>query len=97
MTIDGIHVRHAGVAAGAADLARTVRRLEERLQRLEADLAPLRAGWDGEARSAYDAAKAAWDRAMDDLRALLAATGSAVATADAEYAAADRRGAGLFG
>lgn len=91
-----LHVRHAGVEAGAADLARGVRALEERLARLESDLAPLRAGWAGEAREAYDDAKRRWDLAIDDLRQLLARTSLAVAAAGADYAAADRRGAGLF-
>lgn len=93
---DGLLVDHAGLDAGAADLARGVRAIEERLQRLEGELGELREDWVGSAQEAYLEAKARWDASLREMKDLLARTGTAVAEANAEYAAADRRGAALF-
>lgn len=97
MTFDGILVDHAGLDAGAADLARGVRSLEERLHRLEADLAGLHGVWAGAAEQSYTEAKARWDASIGEMKELLARTAVTVARANAEYAAADLRGAALFG
>lgn len=95
---DGISVHHGGLDEGAAGLARGVRAIEDRLQRLDADLRELQGyGWSGQAQQAYLHAKAQWDRAVHDLKHLLARTSVAVATANQEYREADRRGAALFG
>lgn len=96
MTFDGIHVDHAGLDAGAADLTRGVGSIEERLHRLESELVPLRGSWDGAAQQAYAEAKARWDTSIGEMKELLARTALTVARANEEYAAADLRGAALF-
>lgn len=92
----GLRVEHAALDGAAADLQRTVRDIDERLARLDADLAPLRSDWEGAQQEAYRAAKSAWDRAMHEMRDVLDRTHRAVSVANADYAGADRRGAARF-
>lgn len=96
MTTDGLHVNHAGLEAAAQDLRSAVARIDDRLARLDEELAPLRVDWVGHAQTAYLSAKASWDRALQEMRGLLDQTSRAVAESNAEYRAADRRGAVAF-
>ena len=52
MNLDGLRVNHAGLETAAADMGRTVKEIDDRLNRLEQELAPLRSDWTGSARSA---------------------------------------------
>ncbi len=82
--------------AAVHDIAATVKSVEGRLDRLDAELAPLTSEWVGSAQLAYIDAKATWDRALADLTETLAEIGAAVSRASVEYAAADRRGEARF-
>lgn len=96
MSLDGLRVQHARLDGAAQDLHRTVTDMDERLGRLEQELAPLRSDWTGNAQEAYHVAKARWDRAIREMRDLLAETSRAVQESNAAYQAADRRGAASF-
>ena len=96
MSLDGLRVNHAGLEAAAQDLATSVKAIDDRLDRLESELAPLRSDWTGHAQQAYQAAKTTWDNAMQEMKSLLADTSVAVHQSNAEYQAADRRGAASF-
>ncbi len=96
MNLDGIRVHHAGLEQAAQDLRDTVTRIDTRMNQLEGELNPLRHGWAGNARTAYDGAKARWDAAIAEMRDLLAQTSGAVQQSNAEYLAADARGARAF-
>jgi early secretory antigenic target protein ESAT-6 len=96
MNLDGLRVDHAGLDAAAEDLRRTVNEIDGRLNRLERELAPLRSDWAGNAQQAYVAAKARWDGAIQEMRDLLDQTGRSVLQSNAEYRAADQRGAASF-
>jgi WXG100 family type VII secretion target len=97
MSLDGLRVNHAGLDTAADDLRRTVNDIDDRLDRLEQELAPLRSDWSGNAQQAYLDAKARWDRAIGEMRDLLDQTGRTVLQSNAEYRAADQRGAASFG
>ncbi len=97
MELDGLRVNHAGLDRAAEDLMRIVNRIDARMGHLDAELAPLRSQWVGEAQLAYTAAKARWDAAIDEMRDLLRVTSVQVTQANAEYRAADARGARSFG
>ena len=58
MSLDGLRVNHAGLDTAAEDLGRTVKQIDDRLNRLESELAPLRSDWTGSAQQAYQTAKA---------------------------------------
>jgi len=96
MTLDGLRVNHAGLDTAADDLARAVKQIDDRLNRLESELAPLRSDWTGNAQQSYVVAKTKWDNAMQEMKALLADTSAAVVNSNAEYRAADARGAASF-
>ena len=97
MSLDGLRVNHAGLELAAQDLAHAVQQIDERLGQLEAELSPLRSDWTGHAQQAYVVAKATWDKAMEKMRILLQDTSVAVLRSNAEYQAADARGAAAFG
>ena len=96
MSLDGLRVNHAGLDTAAEDLGRTVKQIDDRLNRLESELAPLRSDWTGNAQQAYVVAKTKWDTAMQEMKTLLADTSAAVVHSNAEYRAADARGAASF-
>jgi 6 kDa early secretory antigenic target len=97
MSFDGLRVHHAGLDTAAQDLHGTVQAIADRLDRLESELAPLRSDWVGNAQQAYVAAKARWDAAISEMKDLLDQTSRHVQASNAEYIAADRRGAASFG
>jgi len=97
MSFDGLRVNHAGLDTAAQDLQATVKEIDDRLNRLESELAPLRSDWVGQAQQAYTAAKARWDAAILAMTELLDQTGRMVQESNSEYLAADRRGASSFG
>lgn len=96
MQFDGIRVDHGALGQGAQDLLASAREIQARLDQLEGELRPLATGWTGRARESYDVAKARWDRAIADMVLLLQDTSIGVDAANADYQAADRRGAQRF-
>ena len=96
MSMDGLRVNHAGLDTAADDLAQAVKRIDDRLNRLESELAPLRSDWTGNAQQSYLVAKTKWDTAMQQMKQLLAETSTAVVESNGAYRAADARGAASF-
>ena len=96
MSLDGLRVNHAGLDTAAADMLRTVKEIDDRLNRLGQELAPLRSDWTGSAQQAYQIAKARWDGAIQEMRNLLDDTSRTVHQSNADYRAADQRGAASF-
>ena len=96
MNLDGIRVRHGALDQAAADMYNTVKAIDDRMNRLESELEPLRSDWHGQAQEAYRIAKAKWDWAIQEMRDLLDESHQTVYQSNAEYMAADRRGAAQF-
>jgi len=96
MNLDGIRVRHGALDQAAADMYSTVKAIDERMNRLESELEPLRSDWHGQAQEAYRIAKAKWDWAIQEMRDLLDESHQTVYQSNAEYMAADNRGAAQF-
>ena len=96
MSLDGLRVNHAGLDQAATDLGTTVKNIDDRLNRLESELAPLRSDWTGNAQQAYHVAKTKWDTAMKDMKDLLQDTSMTVHQSNADYKSADQRGAASF-
>lgn len=94
--LDGIRVNHAALDQASADMHKTVQDIDERLNRLERELEPLRSQWGGEAQAAYTQAKAQWDAAILDMRNLLDESEQTVFRSNQDYMAADKRGASMF-
>jgi 6 kDa early secretory antigenic target len=96
MNLDGIRVRHSALDQAAADMYNTVKAIDDRMNRLESELELLRSDWHGQAQEAYRIAKAKWDWAIQEMRDLLDESHQTVYQSNAEYMAADRRGAAQF-
>jgi 6 kDa early secretory antigenic target len=96
MELDGLKVNHGGLDQAADDLMGIVNKIDSRMQHLERELNPLRANWIGEAQQAYTVAKQRWDGAIHDMRQLLQGTSQQVTQSNADYRAADVRGARSF-
>ena len=93
---DGLLVNHAGLDQAAQDLYNGVQAIDNRMTQLEQDLAPLQSQWAGNAQQSYNVAKAKWNKAIDEMKLLLADTSRTVSQSNGEYAAADKRGAQSF-
>jgi WXG100 family type VII secretion target len=97
MELDGLRVDHAGLDRTADDLRGIVARIDARMQVLADELEPLRSQWVGDAQHAYTVAKTHWDGAIQEMQDLLRLAAEQVARSNAEYRAADLRGARSFG
>ncbi len=96
MNLDGIRVNHASLDQASSDMMQSVKEIDDRMNRLESELEPLRSNWAGNAQQSYTVAKAKWDTAIQDMRDLLNESQSTVTNSNAEYMAADKRGAAHF-
>ena len=96
MNLDGIRVNHGALDQAAHDMMQTVKDIDDRMNRLESELGPLRSDWAGHAQQAYTVAKAKWDGAIQDMRNLLNESQLSVQQSNQDYMAADKRGAAQF-
>jgi early secretory antigenic target protein ESAT-6 len=85
MNAGQLKVNFGGRDAAAADIQSSANQIEGRLDQLESELAPLRSDWTGAASESYQQAKAKWDAAMRDMKALLADVGMAVTQSNSDY------------
>ena len=97
MNLDGIRVNHGALEQAAFDMQQTVKDIDDRLNRLESELQPLRSDWAGNAQQSYVIAKGKWDTAIQEMKDLLKETHVSVTNSNSEYKAADARGAAQFG
>jgi early secretory antigenic target protein ESAT-6 len=91
-----IRFDYAQMALTQQLLAQTANSLEEKLERLRAELGALDLEWHGADREAYERLQAQWDSAAQNLVQILRALGSVLATAAETYQAAEQGNAGTF-
>jgi WXG100 family type VII secretion target len=96
MGFDGLVVNHAGLNEVTDHLYKMVKDIDDRMNNLERDLAPLQSDWSGNAQAAYNQAKLKWDTAIQEMMQLLNDTGTTVGQSNVDYHAADMRGANSF-
>ncbi|MFI0982012.1 WXG100 family type VII secretion target [Streptomyces sp. NPDC021093] len=86
--------------AALDEAARTIRsqadRLDESLEAIKAKIGSVSPLWSGEAREAYNAAQADWDREAKSIHTSLLQIARAVKEAAPAYQAGDRRAAQGF-
>jgi early secretory antigenic target protein ESAT-6 len=80
-----IRVSFGALEAARADVAGTAARVSGQLEDLKRFLAPLVAGWDGQAATEYQARQRQWDAAAADLFGVLAQIGVALGVANDSY------------
>jgi len=93
---DGLVVNHGGLNEVTDHLHKMVKDIDDRMNNLERDLAPLQSDWSGNAQAAYTQAKAKWDTAISEMMQLLNDTGTTVGQSNQDYHSADLRGAHSF-
>ena len=93
---DGLVVNHGGLQEVTDHLYKMVKDIDDRMNNLERDLAPLQSEWSGNAQTAYTQAKTKWDTAIAEMMQLLNDTGSTVGQSNQDYHSADLRGANSF-
>ena len=91
-----LRVDFGALQAASADIRTALGVLHEQLAEVESDAAPLVSTWEGEARDAYLVRQVRWRRAAEDLAAILRDIGRALDESTADYAATERRNAGMF-
>ena len=93
---DGLHVNHAALDQAAQDLSNAVRGVDARMNQLEDELRPLQSDWNGQAKDQYAISKQRWNTAIYEMLTLLGQTSTSVNQSNADYIAADQRGAQSF-
>jgi len=93
---DGLVVNHGGLNEVGDHLYKMVKDIDDRMNNLERDLAPLQSEWSGNAQAAYNQAKTKWDTAIAEMMQLLSDTSTTVGQSNQDYHAADMRGANSF-
>ncbi|MEU4830402.1 WXG100 family type VII secretion target [Streptosporangium sp. NPDC023615] len=80
----------------AADFARQWQMLEGTLQTLEGDLDRLLGDWEGDARTAYYAARAQWDAASGRMAQLLQRLGGVIEIGRENFAQTEKVNVSMF-
>jgi 6 kDa early secretory antigenic target len=93
---DGLHVNHGALDQAAQDLSNAVRGVDARMNQLEDELRPLQSDWNGQAKDQYAISKQRWNTAIYEMLTLLGQTSTSVSQSNADYIAADQRGAQSF-
>jgi WXG100 family type VII secretion target len=93
---DGLLVDHAALDQAAQDLSNAVRDIDVRINQLEDELRPLQSGWTGRAKDQYAISKQRWNTAIHEMVTVLGQTSTGVTQSNADYIAADHRGAQSF-
>ncbi|MGH3760652.1 WXG100 family type VII secretion target [Actinophytocola sp.] len=88
-----IKVTFGGLEAAAGNITTQAGKVQSALDDLKQYLAPLVAGWTGNAAEMYNAHQAKWDQSAADLQQVLAAIGTAVGRAAEDYRDGERANA----
>jgi ESAT-6 family protein len=88
-----IKVTFGGLQSAAANISANANKVQGSLDDLKQYLAPLVAGWTGNASEQYQQHQKQWDQAAADLQQVLAAIGTAVQRAAEDYEDGERTNA----
>jgi WXG100 family type VII secretion target len=94
--VDRTLVNFGSMATGRQDFARQWQAMEGTLQQLETDLDGLLGEWDGEARSAYYAARTQWDAASGRMATLLNQLGAVIEQGHENFSLAEKANVSMF-
>lgn len=88
---NGYKMQFGTVDAAGSDLVRGAGNIESKLNDMETALKPLQADWTGSASEAYLQAKAKWNAALTEMKALLQDIGRQVSQDSADGQANENR------
>lgn len=92
-----IKVTFGAIHTAVSDIQQARGNMDGLLGDLEAYLRPLVADWEGEAASLYQAKKAQWTDAQQNLNQILAQIGTALGQAGEDFQATERANARMWG
>ncbi|OAN43220.1 WXG100 family type VII secretion target [Microbacterium sp. H83] len=95
--MQSMSVRPEQVNALAAQIRSGSQGIRSELDRLESEVAKLRAAWDGSAQQAYDQAQAKWNRSLSEMQQLLTQIAGKTEEISGQYVQTDKSAAGRFG
>lgn len=82
---DRVKVDFGAVETAVADVRAGAELMEQRMQQLQSDIAPMLSTWDGGAREAYAGAQTQWQSGWSELQLALAALGLATQDVNENY------------
>lgn len=85
MSGNGITVGFSALDTAASDIQHGANGIGSTLADLEGQLQSLQADWDGDAKEAYRVAQVQWNRALEDMKALLLQVGTTVTNSNDAY------------
>jgi early secretory antigenic target protein ESAT-6 len=91
-----LKVTFAEIQNASSSINSSASSVQGQLDDLRSEVTKTLAGYDGDARVAYEAAQKKWDEAAADLQAVLAAIGTAVGQAGQAYEAAEKQNQGRW-
>jgi 6 kDa early secretory antigenic target len=94
---DRVKVGFGAVDTAVADVRSGAQLMEQRMQQLQSDIAPMLGSWDGAARESYAAAQAQWQSGWSELQLALAALGVATADVNENYRSTEQAITRSFG
>lgn len=94
---DQIAVSFGELEALGGQIQSTSQQIESELDSLKSQISNLDALWTGSASSGYQATKAKWFQAADDLRQVLASIGAAILAAEQAYNSTEQKNASAWG
>jgi WXG100 family type VII secretion target len=80
-----IQVSFAAVEEAGSNIASTSKKMDDELDQLRRQLAPLGEAYNGAAKDAWRAVQDSWEKAQEEMNQVLASIGSAVAQAAQSY------------
>ncbi|MEV6714306.1 WXG100 family type VII secretion target [Lentzea sp. NPDC051208] len=86
-----LQVTFAEIAAASQTISSSATQVDGQLDELRAEVTKTLAGYQGDAREAYEVAQKQWDEAAADLQKVLAAIGTAVGQAGEAYEQAEKQ------
>ncbi len=88
---DEIKIDFGALGSAAGDISGQASQVQQQLDDLKARIDPVIAQWQGGTSEAYQAVQRQWDTSAADLQQVLAAIGTAVASANDAYSAAEQK------
>lgn len=93
---DILRVEFGALQHGSDSIATALRSLQQQLDQVERDAAPLVATWEGEARQAYQQRQTRWREAADQLSGMLQEIKRALDASAADYLRTEAKNSSLF-
>ncbi|CAM4188819.1 WXG100 family type VII secretion target [Kibdelosporangium persicum] len=92
-----IKVEFAAVEAAGAQIKGTASKMDQELDTLRSQLAPLEAAYTGAAKEAWHQVQTSWNNAQNELNQVLAQIGAATTQAASDYQSTESGVAKLWG